>query len=216
MSEKEILETGLERMGLSCSEELSTRLLEYLSLLEKWKQAINLTAIRERDRMVTHHLLDSLSVLPYLPKLAHHLADIGTGAGLPGIPLAIARPDISVTLVEPNQKKVAFLRQVKGALGLANLEVIGKRVEDIPSSLFDCVISRAFADLPDFVRVSERILSSGGLLLAMKGLVPYEEMGRLPAHAKTRVEAIDLPDLSVSRHLIIVHFESIEEATLPS
>jgi 16S rRNA (guanine527-N7)-methyltransferase len=216
MSEKEVLERGLSRFGLSFSSEVSTRLLDYLSLLEKWNQAINLTAIRERDRMVTHHLLDSLSVIPHLPKQGHQLADIGSGAGLPGIPLAIARPDVTVTLVEPNQKKVAFLRQAKGALGLTNLEVLGKRVEDIPGTSFDCVISRAFADLPDFVRVSERILMRQGMLIAMKGLVPYEEIGRLPPHAKTTIEAIDLPDLAASRHLIIVRFDSIEEAIAPS
>jgi 16S rRNA (guanine527-N7)-methyltransferase len=214
--EREILEAGIRHLGFSPASETSNRLLEYLSLLEKWNQAINLTAIRERDRMVTHHLLDSLSVLPYLPASLHHLADIGSGAGLPGIPLAIVRPDISVSLVEPNQKKVAFLRQAKGALGLINLEVIGKRVEDIPPSSFDCVVSRAFADLPDFVRVSERILLQGGSLIAMKGVVPYEEIGRLPDYAQTTVQAIDLPDLAASRHLIIVRFEPIQEPTLPS
>jgi len=216
MTERETLETGLAGLGLTTTSEISGLLLDYLSLLEKWNQAINLTAIRERDRMVTHHLLDSLSVLPSLPSHVHKLADIGSGAGLPGIPLAIARPDIRVTLVEPNQKKVAFLRQAKGSLGLANLEVIGKRVEDIPGASYDCVVSRAFADLPDFVRVSERILTPKGILIAMKGIVPYEEIGRLPSHAKAQVEAIHVPDLAASRHLIIVRFDSIEEATLPS
>lgn len=216
MSDKEVLDMGLGRLGLILSEKTTASLLTYLSLLEKWNQAINLTAIRERERMVTHHLLDSLSVMPFLPSGLQHLADIGTGAGLPGIPLAIACPEMMVTLVEPNQKKVAFLRQAKGALGLTNLEVLGKRVEDITGGVFDCVISRAFADLPDFVRVSERLLTAGGLLIAMKGVVPYEEIGRLPAHTKTTVEAIDLPDLAANRHLIMVRFDAAEEATLPS
>jgi 16S rRNA (guanine527-N7)-methyltransferase len=216
MSEKQILETGLARLGLDPAAHVISRLLDYLSLLEKWNQAINLTAIRERDRMVTHHLLDSLSVAPYLPNNANKIADIGSGAGLPGIPLAIAYPNNLITLVEPNQKKVAFLRQAKGALELTNLEVIGKRVEDIPGALYDCVVSRAFADLPDFVRVGERLLAPGGTLIAMKGVVPYEEMGRLPRHAKTHVEAIDIPDLAANRHLIVVRFEPTEEAILPS
>lgn len=216
MSEKRILESGLSRLGLHFDEAVTQRFLDYLALLEKWNHAINLTAIRERERMVTHHLLDSLSVLSHLPASVSHLADIGSGAGLPGIPLAIARPKIKVTLVEPNQKKVAFLRQAKGELGLDHLEVFGKRAEDLAEASFDCVISRAFADLPDFVRVGEHLLSSGGSLIAMKGVVPYEEIGRLPTHATVQIEAIDIPDLAATRHLILVRFDAVQEETMSS
>jgi 16S rRNA (guanine527-N7)-methyltransferase len=163
--------------------------------------------------MVTHHLLDSLSVLPFMGAEVHTLADIGTGAGLPGVPLAIARPDCQFTLVEPNQKRVAFLRQVKGELGLENVEIVGVRVEDLPAHQYDWVISRAFADLPDFVRVSERLLSPGGYVVAMKGVVPYEELDRLPRHATVSVEAIDIPELAANRHLILVRFLPTEVLT---
>lgn len=196
---------GLAALQQPLPEGLADQLLAYLALLEKWNQAINLTAIRDRERMVSQHLLDSLSVLPALRDSDRRLADIGTGAGLPGIPLALARPDLAVTLVEPNQKRVAFLRQAKADLGLANVQVVGKRVED--SGLepeFDVVISRAFADLPDFVRAARGLVAPGGRLLAMKGLVPYEEFTRLPEGASTDVVPLHVPELDASRHLVVV------------
>ena len=207
MNAVDLLERGLRSLDLSLKQNAVQALLDYLALLEKWNRTINLMAIRERDRMVTQHLLDSLSVLPYLTADDQRLADIGTGAGLPGIPLAIARPGLSVVLVEPNQKKVAFLRQAKLELGLQNVEVQGQRVEDLAAGPgFDVVISRAFADLPDFVKVGERLLGPAGRLIAMKGVVPYEEIGKLPAHASSAVEAVTVPELSASRHLIVVRF----------
>ena len=207
MNANELLDRGLRHLNARLPAPAASALLDYLALLEKWNRTINLTAIRERERMVTQHLLDSLSVLPFLPSASHRLADIGTGAGLPGIPLAIARPDLQVTLVEPNQKKVAFLRQAKLELGLGNVEVQGSRVEDLAAAPgFEVVISRAFADLPDFVKVGERLVAPGGCLIAMKGLVPYEEMARLPAHASSEVRAVTVPELVATRHLIVVRF----------
>ncbi len=207
MNAHELLERGLRQLNPKLPPAVGTALLAYLALLEKWNRTINLTAIRERERMVTQHLLDSLSVLPYLASTERSLADIGTGAGLPGIPLAIARPELQITLVEPNQKKVAFLRQAKLELGLDNIEVQGRRVEDIPvGDRFDIVISRAFADLPDFVKVGERLVAGTGRLIAMKGLVPYEEIGRLPSHASSEILAVNVPELVATRHLIVVHF----------
>lgn len=206
MTVEQLLERGLRALGAAPAADASERLLRYLALLEKWNRTINLTAIREPERMVTQHLLDSLSVLPQLEAREHCLADIGTGAGLPGIPLAIARPELQVTLVEPNQKKVAFLRQAKLELGLVNVEVLGQRVEDVPAAGYDVVISRAFADLPDFVRVGERLVAPHGRLVAMKGLVPYEEIARLPAHARSEVVAVEVPELAATRHLIVVRF----------
>lgn len=213
MTEMEALKTGLERQGTPLQEAQLAQLLAYLTLLEKWNQSINLTAIRERERMVTHHLLDSLSLLPHLPLEATRLADVGSGAGLPGVPLAIARPQWRVTLIEPNQKRVAFLRQVKGELGLTNLHIEGQRVEDLGEETYAWVVSRAFADLPDFVRVCERLLSSGGSLVAMKGGVPYEEIDRLPEAASAQIEPIDVPELAASRHLIFVRFRQTEVPT---
>lgn len=211
MSEKDLLIEGLVRQGTPLVDRQIEQLLAYLTLLEKWNQSINLTAIRERERMVTHHLLDCLSVLPFMPP-SGCLADIGSGAGLPGIPLAIARPDWSLSLIEPNQKRVAFLRQVKGELGLNNVSVLGDRVEDVDAGPFDWIISRAFADLPDFVKVSGRLLSPGGSIVAMKGVVPYEEIDRLPTQAEASIEAISIPELAASRHLIFVRFNSSEVA----
>ena len=207
MNAADLLDRGLRKLAPGLPERTAQQLLAYLALLEKWNRTINLTAIRERERMVTQHLLDSLSVLPHLRPDELRLADIGTGAGLPGIPLAIARPELAVTLIEPNQKKVAFLRQAKLELGLGNVEVSGRRVEDHSREQgFDVVISRAFADLPDFVRVGERLLLPQGRLIAMKGVVPYEEMGRLPAHASAVAEPIEVPELNATRHLIVVTF----------
>lgn len=209
MKSAELLERGLRTLDATLPRSVSDRLLDYLALLEKWNRTINLTAIRERERMVTQHLLDSLSVLPVLGTDPGALADVGSGAGLPGIPLAIARPAWRVSLIEPNQKKVAFLRQAKLELGLENVTVLGQRVEEIALEQgYAVVISRAFADLPDFVKVGERLLAPGGRLIAMKGVVPYEEIARLPAHARSQVEPITVPELSATRHLIIVRFES--------
>ncbi|MDE3012340.1 MAG: 16S rRNA (guanine(527)-N(7))-methyltransferase RsmG [Pseudomonadota bacterium] len=207
MKTAELLQQGLHALACELPEGASEALLDYLVLLEKWNRTINLTAIRERERMVTQHLLDSLSVLPSLGAADHRLVDIGTGAGLPGIPLAIARPELQVTLVEPNQKKVAFLRQAKAELNLSNVEVQGVRAEDVVAGQgFDVVISRAFADLPDFVKVGARLVAPKGRLIAMKGLVPYEEIARLPADASTTVHAVDVPQLAATRHLIEVRF----------
>jgi 16S rRNA (guanine527-N7)-methyltransferase len=214
MMDAELLERGLGALSVPVSPAAQQRLLAYLALLEKWNRTINLTAIRERERMVTQHLLDSLSVLPFLGPQDHRLADIGSGAGLPGIPLALARPELHVTLIEPNQKKVAFLRQAKLELGLEGVEVLGRRVEDVPVGAgFDVVISRAFADLPDFVKVGERLVASSGRLIAMKGVVPYEEMARLPAHATATAEPVAVPELAATRHLIVVRFSPKASAT---
>ncbi len=206
MKATELLARGLEQLAYPLPADAAARLLAYLALLEKWNHAINLTAIREVERMVPQHLLDSLSVLPHLLASETTLADIGTGAGLPGIPLAIARPNLQVTLVEPNQKKVAFMRQAKLELGLTNVEVVGKRVEDAIGPLYQVVISRAFADLPDFVKAAGPLVAAGGRLIAMKGVVPYEEFTKLPAHAETSVQAVDVPELQATRHLIVVRF----------
>jgi len=208
MSLAAVLREGLAGLGLDLPAAVQARLLAYVALLKKWNATYNLTAIRDEAEMVTQHLLDSLSVLPALQELAlagRRWADIGSGAGLPGIPLAIVRPDLDMTLVEAVAKKSAFQRQAKIELGLANLTVVNRRVEELPGGAFDAVISRAFADLADFVRLAGHLPTPDGRLYAMKGQLPEDEIGRLPqAWAVVDCIRLSVPGLDAQRHLIIL------------
>lgn len=208
MSLAQQLQEGLAAMGLILSAEVQTRLLGYVALLKKWNATYNLTAIRDEGQMVIQHLLDSLSVLPVLEKSAlagRRWADIGSGAGLPGIPLAIARPDLEVSLIETVEKKSAFQRQAKIELGLANVTVINRRVEDVPGEAFDVVISRAFAELADFVRLAGHLPAQGGRLYAMKGQLPEDEIKRLPpGWAMVNCTPLNVPGLDAQRHLLVI------------
>jgi 16S rRNA (guanine527-N7)-methyltransferase len=198
------LAIGAEALGLRLSSETLTRLERYLDLLEKWNAVINLTAVRDRERMVTLHLLDSLTLVPNIVGRSS-LLDVGSGGGMPGIPLAIACPFLKVTLLEPNQKKAAFLRQAKLELGLDQVAVVTERVERwFPSELFDAIVSRAFSDLPDFVAGAAHLLAPGGALIAMKGGVPFEEITRLPDQFVTQVIPVTVPNLAAERHLIVI------------
>lgn len=198
------LDTGLAALGLDLSAEQRGRLLDYVALIAKWNQVHNLTAIRDATRMVTHHLLDSLAVLQAIDAPARRLLDVGSGAGLPGIPLAIARPQWSVTLIDSHHKKGAFLAQAVGELGIANARVVVDRVEAwAPDERFDAVISRAFSDLPEFAQLAGRLRSPGGELLAMKGVHPYEEVLQMPAEAgEVEVVRLEVPGLEGERHLV--------------
>lgn len=150
MTQQAILAQGIAEAGLPIDEQKQQKLLAYLTLMQKWNKVHNLTAVRDPDEMVTLHLLDSLVVLPFID--AKNLLDVGSGAGLPGIPLAICLPNLKVTVIDSNQKKVSFMRQAKAELGIENLEVLGGRVEDVGTSRkFDIVISRAFSDLDLFI-----------------------------------------------------------------
>ncbi len=196
---------GLRAMRIeqpAAAQELLTR---YLELIAKWNRVHNLTAVRETGRMVTLHLLDSLSLLPYLESAAT-LLDVGSGAGLPGIPVAIARPGLAVTLLDSSHKKCAFLRQAKAELGLANVEVMCERVEAWhPAAPFEVVVSRAFSDLGDFVAQAKHLVAPGGRLIAMKGVYPFEEITRIPAtHRVTGVVELDVPLLDAKRHLVLL------------
>ncbi|MDP2825851.1 MAG: 16S rRNA (guanine(527)-N(7))-methyltransferase RsmG [Sulfuritalea sp.] len=202
------LREGLAGLGLELPAAVQTRLLGYIALLKKWNGTYNLTAIRDEGAMVTQHLLDSLSVLSTLQESAlagRRWADIGSGAGLPGIPLAIVRPDLDMTLIETVEKKSAFQRQAKIELGLANITVVNQRVEEVPGGLFDAVISRAFAELAHFVHLAGHLLAPNGRLYAMKGLLPEDEISRLP-HAWAVVDRarLSVPGLDAQRHLIIL------------
>lgn len=200
----ERLAAGLAALGLELSAAAQAKLVAYLGLLAKWNRTYNLTAVRDEQAMVGQHLFDSLAVLPHLP--AGRLADVGSGAGLPGVPIAIAEPQRPVALIESNQKKAAFQREAKMALGLANLEVVERRVEAFrPPAPFAVVISRAFADLGDFVQLSGHLLAPGGLLAAMKGLHPHEEIARLPEGWSVQATPeLRVPEVRGARHLVLL------------
>ena len=196
---------GATAMGLELDGDAIGKLAAYLELVEKWNRVHNLTAVREPSQMVTLHLLDSLSIAPHVATAAT-LLDVGTGAGLPGIPLAIARPSMRVTLLDSSHKKCAFLQQAKTELALANVEVVCDRVENWkPAQRFDVVVSRAFSDLVDFVEQAKHLVAPGGRLMAMKGVYPFEEIARMPAtHRVAQVIELRVPRLEASRHVVLV------------
>jgi 16S rRNA (guanine527-N7)-methyltransferase len=199
------LAEGLAAMGLSLPSEAQARLTAYVRLIEKWNRVHNLTAVRDPEQMVVVHLLDSLSILPHLPRMKT-LLDVGTGAGLPGIPIAIARPDLQVTLLDSIHKKIAFLRHAKTELALANCEIVCQRVEAWkPGRQFDGVVSRAFSELCDFVAQAGHLVAPAGEMLAMKGVHPFEEIGKLPnSHRVETVYELNVPSLDAKRHLVLM------------
>jgi 16S rRNA (guanine527-N7)-methyltransferase len=198
------LREGVAALGLALDAEQVRKLGAYLALLAKWNGTYNLTAIREPARMVTHHVLDSLAVLPHLPQTTARLLDVGSGGGMPGIPLAIARPDWRVVLVDPNHKKAAFLTQAAIELALAHVTVHAARVEDLRGEApFDVVISRAFADLATFAATSGRHVAHGGMLVAMKGVHPAEEIADLGDGYAVESIALTVPGLDAARHLVV-------------
>lgn len=196
------LAQGVLQLGFTLPEGAQQRLLEYLALLQKWNRVYNLTAVREAPRMVSQHLLDSLVVVPHIGAVT--LLDVGSGAGLPGIPLALALPDSRVTLLDSNHKKTAFLKQAVMELKLVNAEVVCERAETWSAlTTFEVVISRAFSDLAEFVTVAGRHAAAGGRLMAMKGVHPYEEIAQLPPGWQVRqVTPLTVPGLRAQRHLV--------------
>lgn len=202
--EREKLSAGLRDLALDVPESSVDMLLGFLDLLEKWNAVYNLTAIRDRTQWVSHHLLDSLSVAAYMP--AGRILDVGTGAGFPGVPLAIVQPGRHFTLLDSSQKRTSFLAQTLAALGLRNADVVRARVEEFtPDVPFDAAVSRAFADLADFARLAGPLVRAGGSLLAMKGLHPDEELTRVPAPLVVRAtEPLQVPGLDARRHLVIL------------
>jgi 16S rRNA (guanine527-N7)-methyltransferase len=201
---EEDLARGLDALHLPLGSEAQQKLLDYLALIEKWNRVYNLTAVREPRQMLTQHVLDSLAVAPHVT--GERLLDVGSGAGLPGIPLALALPRTRVTLAESSHKKSTFLNQALIELGLKNVEVVNARVEswDTPNR-FEVVISRALSDLAEFVRLAGRLCAKGGVLAAMKGVYPYEELAQLPdGYRLNRVIALSVPGVAAERHLVLV------------
>jgi 16S rRNA (guanine527-N7)-methyltransferase len=196
---------GLAAMAIDLPAAARERLEQHLELIARWNRVHNLTAVRETEQMVVLHLLDSLSVLPHLAS-ARTVLDVGTGPGLPGIPIAIARPDTHVTLLDSSHKKCSFLRQARTELGLANIEVVCDRVENWkPDEKFDAVVSRAFSDLGDFVAQAQHLVAPAGRLIAMKGVYPFDEIARVPAtHRVAQVLELHVPRLDAKRHLVFV------------
>ena len=199
-------------MGLELEHRQAELLLAYLELLLKWNKAYNLTAVRDPAQMVTRHLLDSLAIAPHLR--GQDIIDVGTGAGLPGIPLAILFPDRRISLLDSNGKKTRFLFQVKTALCLDNMLVHHARVESFrPPALYDAVLSRAFASLADMVAGCKHLLVPTGSFLAMKGAYPADEVMALdPAYAVKAVHALDVPGLGEQRHLVELIMQNSGEA----
>jgi len=201
------LEAGLDALGLDRA--LADPLLAYLALLARWNATYNLTAIRDPREMVAKHLLDSLAMHAATAPLAAaggRLADLGTGAGLPGIPLAIAQPGLRVALVESNGKKARFLREAIRSLGLGNAQAVESRIEawDAPGA-FDAITARALATLPLILGLGGHLLKPDGVLLAMKGAVPEAEIAALPAGWAVReVRPLAVPGLAAERHLVVV------------
>ncbi len=195
---------GVRALGLEILPDATTRLLDYLALLAKWNRTHNLTAVRDPAEMVTRHLLDSLAVVPYVR--GPRVADLGSGGGLPGIPLACALPACEFVLIESRDKKCQFLRHATAALGLGNVQVARSRIEEYrPQGKFDTLVARALADLPTLLQVSEHLWGPGGRFLAMKGTRPDAELARLPAQYKlVNVEPLLVPGLQAERHLVII------------
>ena len=205
MSLAEKLAQGTLELGLQVSADIQARLLDYVALIAKWNRVHNLTAVRESARMVSAHLLDCLAIVPHLR--AGSVLDVGSGAGLPGIPLALIWPQAQVTLLDSNHKKTAFLRQVLIELELKNVDVICERVESWhPHEEFDLVISRAFSDLPEFVRLAGRLCRNNGRIAAMKGVYPNEELAQLPGNfILESALALKVPGLNAARHLVLLN-----------
>jgi len=198
------LAAGLRTLDVPLDPAAQEKLLAYVALIAKWNRVYNLTAVREPERMLSRHLLDSMAVLPHL--CGPSIADVGSGAGLPGIPLAIARPDWQVTLIESNHKKSAFLRQAAIELALRNVDIREERAEAVtPRGVFDEVIARAFSDLAEFAAAAATLCKPAGKLVAMKGVYPYEEIAALPQGCRVeQVVSLEVPGMDAERHLVIM------------
>lgn len=197
---------GAEQLGVALDPGRLEKLADYARLLARWNATHNLTAIRSGEDMLTHHLLDSLALVPHLARVARGAAptvlDVGSGGGLPGIVLAIALPQARLTLADAVQKKCAFLTQARLELRLGNVEVVHGRVEAMRGPLFDVIVSRALATLAQFVGWTRQLLAPGGCWLAMKGRLPTDELAALPADLRATVVPLAVPGLDEQRHLI--------------
>jgi 16S rRNA (guanine527-N7)-methyltransferase len=196
---RKILISGIASLNLTVTDHQVEQLLDFIKLIEKWNKAYNLTAIRDRKEMARLHILDSLAILPHI--IGKRVIDIGTGAGLPGIPLAIFLPEISFTLLDSNAKKTRFVQQVVLELKLKNVEIVHSRVENhLPEQAYDAVLTRAFASLPEIVKLTAHLQAKDGMLLAMKGQNLDTELAQITA--KKSVISVIVPGTDVERNLV--------------
>ena len=204
MDNRQKLQSGLKEMGLDLSGEQQDKLLAYVEMLKKWNKTYNLTALRDESQIISHHLLDSLTLPPYLEG-AQTMLDVGSGGGQPGIPAVVCRPDLQITLLDANTKKTSFLQQAAIELELKNVRVVSGRVEAVQGLRADVITSRAFAELADFVNWTTHLLQDGGCWAAMKGVYPAAEIDRLPdSVCVERVDKIRVPQLNAERHMVIL------------
>ena len=205
--DRDLLVEGLHRMSLNLSDQMIDQLMAYLNLIEKWNRVYNLTAIRERDEMVKLHFLDSLSILNYVEM--EHVLDVGSGAGFPGIVLAITKPELKVTVMDSVNKKTTFMQQVKSELSLTNLNVVNARVEDYqPTILFDGVITRAFSSIQNMLLMTQHTLKKNGAWLAMKSKDVKEELEALDQNQYTLIP-LEVPFINAERYLVKLKKENI-------
>lgn len=191
-------------MGLELSTAQQLLLLEYVALLQKWNSTYNLTALRDADKMISHHLLDSLTLLPYVQG-AKTLMDVGSGGGMPGIPTAICCPHLDITLLDSSTKKTTFLQQAVIELGLKNVTVASGRVEAMHDKKVDVVTSRAFAELHDFIALTKHLLNENAYWAAMKGVYPYEELENVPDNIEVyQIDKLEVPQLKAERHMVLM------------
>ena len=205
--DRDLLVEGLHRMSLNLSDQMIDQLMAYLNLIEKWNRVYNLTAIRERNEMIKLHFLDSLSILNHVEM--EHVLDVGSGAGFPGIVLAITKPELKVTVMDSVNKKTTFMQQVKSELSLTNLNVVNARVEDYqPTILFDGVITRAFSSIQNMLLMTQHTLQKNGAWLAMKSKDVKEELEALDQN-QYRLIPLEVPFINAERYLVKIKKENI-------